>query len=163
MKKRIVQSAEGARLAAIAAAAGIIGTISAFERKTQRAEYTDVGEAWEILCAVRKDARLALRELMRKPAAGAVPELVRAMLAYIEWGESVPYGAPSPLLKRAENAVKRVKGDAAARDPVLEALDNVTAALETCMAHFAPRMPAADRVSREARIQEARDILKGAQ
>jgi hypothetical protein len=41
-----------------------------------------------------------------------------------------------------------------------EALDNVTASLETCMAHFAARMPAEDAASRERRITEARDVLQ---
>jgi hypothetical protein len=48
-----------------------LGTIAAFERKTQRAEYTDTGEAWEILYAVRKHLRAAVRaaDFAAKPKA----------------------------------------------------------------------------------------------
>jgi hypothetical protein len=44
-------------------AGGIIGTIAAFEQRTLRDEYTDTGEAWEILRALKKDAQMILRTL----------------------------------------------------------------------------------------------------
>lgn len=43
---------------------------------------------------------------------------------------------------------------------ILEALDDVTAALETCLAHFESEMPVADRWSRNAVAARARQLLK---
>lgn len=40
-----------------------------------------------------------------------------------------------------------------------EALDNVTASLETCLMHFGKDMPEADRITRERVSHEARAIL----
>ena len=42
---------------------------------------------------------------------------------------------------------------------MLEALDNVTAALETLMAFYGEEMPAADRQQRERVIAEARRVI----
>ena len=42
---------------------------------------------------------------------------------------------------------------------LVEELDNVTDALETCMAHFGNRMPEADQHARNRLIEQARSIL----
>ncbi len=43
-----------------------------------------------------------------------------------------------------------------------EALQNVTAALESCLAHYKHLMPQADQRSREAALKEAREVLAAA-
>ena len=45
----------------------IILDIGAFERKCNRAGYTDSGDAWELLYAVREHARAAIVKPTRRP------------------------------------------------------------------------------------------------
>ena len=44
-----------------------------------------------------------------------------------------------------------------------EALENTAAALETLLAHYGDKMPAADRIQRERILSEARAALGGPQ
>ena len=44
-------------------AAGIVGTVDAFDKRTLVDSYTDTGEAWEILRAIKKDAQKILRKV----------------------------------------------------------------------------------------------------
>jgi hypothetical protein len=41
----------------------LIADVTAFEERTQREEYTDTGDAWEVFHALRERARAALRYL----------------------------------------------------------------------------------------------------
>lgn len=47
----------------ITLAAGIIGTVAAFEQQTSAQQYTDTGEAWDILHTIKQDAQRILRKV----------------------------------------------------------------------------------------------------
>jgi hypothetical protein len=46
-----------------ALAGGIIGTVAAFEQQASAQHYTDTGEAWDILRALKRDAQKILRKV----------------------------------------------------------------------------------------------------
>lgn len=62
---KIVQSEKGAALCAQATLADIAKAVTVFNRECNRREYTDTGDAWAVLFAIRRDARAALREFKR--------------------------------------------------------------------------------------------------
>lgn len=97
---------------------------------------------WVIYEKPRQPGQLAPSVAREITGTGGIP-----VIADLRWnGENEKHGEANARL-------------IAAAPELGEELDNTVAALESCMAHYGPKMPAADQRSREAQIIKARAVL----
>jgi hypothetical protein len=63
-KKKVITGRHTAK--ALKAAESIVEAIGTFYKRTQAEEYTDVGDAWEVMLAAKADAGAIVRALRKR-------------------------------------------------------------------------------------------------